>query len=71
MTVVQEPRYTAAKAYVGGAIAALVAGLGVIFTGLDDGIISQQEWVGAAIATLVALGGVFGGVYATANKLKG
>jgi hypothetical protein len=56
---------------VGGAIAALVAGLGVIFTGLDDNLITQQEWIGAAIATLVALGGVFGGVYATTNKLKG
>lgn len=61
---------TAAKAYVGAAIAALVAGLGVVFTGLDDGLISQQEWVGAAIATLVALGGVFGGVYATTNHVK-
>lgn len=61
--------WTAAKAYVGAAIAAAVAGLGVVFTGLDDGVISQQEWVGAAIATLVALGGTFGGVYVTSNKL--
>ena len=48
MTVVQEPHYTAAKAYVGGAIAALVAGLGVVFTGLDDNVITQQEWIGRA-----------------------
>lgn len=60
----------AAKAYIGGAIAAFVAALGVVFTGLDDGTVSQQEWVGAAIAFLVAAGGVFGGVYATPNTPK-
>lgn len=57
------------KAYVGAVIAAAVAGLGVIFTGLDDNVITQQEWVGASIATLVALGSVFGGVYATSNRV--
>jgi hydroxymethylpyrimidine/phosphomethylpyrimidine kinase len=70
-TVVSEPQYTAAKAIVGATIAAAVAGLGVMFTGLDDGIISAQEWIGTAIATLTALGATFGGVYATTNKLKG
>ena len=61
--------FSAAKAIVGSVIAAAVAGLGVVFTGLDDGVISQQEWVGATIATLVALGGTFGGVYATTNRI--
>lgn len=61
-------KVSAAKAYVGAAIAAAVAVLGVIASGLDDGVISTQEGVFAAIAGLVALSGVFGGVYATTNK---
>lgn len=64
----ETPRYTAAKAYVGAGIAAVVAGLGVAATALDDGTVSAQEGIYIAIAFLVSLGGVFGGVYATANK---
>lgn len=62
------PKVSAAKAYVGSAIAAVVATLGVIATALDDNAISAQEGTYAAIAGLLALGGVFGGVYATTNK---
>ena len=60
----------AAKAYIGAAIAALVAGLSVLFTALDDGTVTQQEGVSIAIAVLVSLGAVFGGVYATPNAPK-
>lgn len=59
---------TAAKAYVGAGIAAVVAVLGVVASGLDDGVISTQEGVFAAIAGLVSLGGVFPAVYYTTNK---
>ncbi len=59
---------TAAKAYVGAGIAAVVAGLSTAVTALDDGVISAQEGIGIAIAVLVSIGGVFGGVYATTNK---
>jgi hypothetical protein len=44
-----------AKAVVG----ALVAFLGGIAMGLDDGTITAQEWVYAAIAGLTALGAVW------------
>lgn len=45
-----------AKAIVGAA----VAGLGAAGTALTDGVVSGQEWVAIASATLVALGVVFG-----------
>lgn len=45
-----------AKAFVGAA----VAGLGAAGTALTDGVISGQEWVAIASATIVALGVVFG-----------
>lgn len=63
-----ETKVSAAKAYVGAFIAAAVAVLGVLGSGLDDGVISAQEGVFAASAGLVALGAVFGGVYRTTNK---
>lgn len=59
---------TAAKAYVGAVIAAAVAGLSSAVVALDDGAISAQEGITIAIAVLVSLGGVFGGVFATTNK---
>lgn len=58
----------ATKAYVGAAIAAIVAGLSTAVTALEDGTISAQEGIGITIAVLVSIGSVFGGVYATTNK---
>lgn len=59
---------TATKAYIGSGIAAVVAGLSTAVTALDDGVISAQEGITIAIAVLVSIGGVFGGVYAATNK---
>ena len=59
---------TATKAYIGAGIAAVVAGLSTAVTALDDGLISAQEGITIAIAVLVSIGGVFGGVYAATNK---
>lgn len=44
-----------AKAVVG----AVVAGLGVLLTALDDDAVSASEWVAVAIATLTALAAVW------------
>lgn len=60
----------AAKAYIGAAIAAAVAGLAVLDAALEDGAVSPQETVRIAVAVLVSLGAVFGGVYATPNTPK-
>lgn len=62
--------YTAAKAYVGAGIAAVVAGLATLYTALDDNIVTGQEAVAIASAVLISLGTVFGGVYATTNVPK-
>lgn len=61
-------KVSAAKAYVGAAIAAIGAGLGALATALDDGVVNSQEATFIAIAVVTTLGGVFGGVYATTNK---
>jgi hypothetical protein len=45
--------------YAKAIIGALIAGLTAIATALTDGGVSASEWVTAAIATLVALGGVY------------
>ena len=45
--------------YAKAVIGALIAGLTAIGTALTDGGISPAEWVAAAIAFLVALGGVY------------
>lgn len=64
------PGKEAAKAYVGAALAAISAGLAVLFTSLDDNVITGQEWVGTAAAVVAALVAVFGGVYVTPNTPK-
>lgn len=64
------PGKDAAKAYVGAGLAAISAGLAVLFTSLDDNVITGQEWVGTAAAVVAALVAVFGGVYVTPNKPK-
>lgn len=45
--------------YAKAVIGALVAGLGILGEGLTDGSLSGQEWIAAAIAALIALGGVY------------
>lgn len=62
------PGKEALKAYVGAGLAAVAAGLAVLFTSLDDNVISAQEWVGVASAVVASLVAVFGGVYLTPNK---
>jgi hypothetical protein len=50
---------TAVAPYLKAVTAALVAGLGVVATGLDNDGLSGQEWVYAVIAFLVGLGAVW------------
>ena len=61
---------TAAKAWVAGGIGVAVAFLGGLTTALTDNVVTPVEWTIIASTTLVAAGGLFGGVYATPNKLK-
>jgi hypothetical protein len=50
---------SAVAPYLKAVTAALVAGLGVVATGLDNNGLSGQEWVYAVIAFLVGLGAVW------------
>lgn len=45
--------------YLKAIVGSLVAGLGVLATGLDDDTISSQEYLYAAIAFLTALGAIY------------
>lgn len=51
-------------AYAKALTGALVAGLAVLATSLDNDVVTAQEWIYAAIAFLTALGAV----YAIPNK---
>lgn len=64
------PGLEAAKAYVGAFLAALAAGLAVLFTSLDDQVVSTQEWVGVGSAVVASLVTVFGAVYVTPNAAR-
>lgn len=61
---------TATKAWVGSAITVALGGLGAVAVALTDNVVTVQEWVTIAVATLTAAGGVFGGVYAAVNRPK-
>lgn len=66
----QPVKTTAAKAIVGGVVATGVAFLGSLGVALEDGVVNGVEWVTISLATLIAFGGVFGGVYQTTNRVK-
>lgn len=61
---------TATKAYIGAGIGTAVAFLGSLGVALTDNVITPAEWITATVVGLTALGTVFGGVYATTNKVK-
>ena len=46
--------------YLKAIVGALIAGLGSLYQALDNGTVTAQEWVAVAIATLAALGVVWG-----------
>jgi hypothetical protein len=46
--------------YLKAIVGALIAGLGSLYQALDKGGVTAQEWVAVAIATLAALGVVWG-----------
>lgn len=47
-------------AYLKAITGALIAGLGSLYQALDNEAVTAQEWVAVAIATLAALGIVWG-----------
>lgn len=67
---VETPKTKATKAILGAAVATAVAFLGALSTALDDGAVTGQEWISIALATIIALGGVGGLVYAIPNRPK-
>lgn len=69
-TVVNETNFTSAKAWVAGGIGVAVAFLGALTVALTDGAVTPIEWTVIGSTTLVAAGGLFGGVYATPNTIK-
>lgn len=48
------------SAYLKSIVGALVAGLGSLYQALDNGNVSTQEWTAVALATLAALGVIYG-----------
>jgi hypothetical protein len=64
---------TSTKAVVAAAAATVLAFLGSLQVALtSDNVVTGSEWVTVAIATVAAVGGVFGFTYtAPANKPKG
>lgn len=67
----------AQKAYVGAAVAGVIAFLGAVLAGLQSlgggsglGDLDAAVWITAIIAALTALGGTGAGVYTVENKPK-
>lgn len=62
---------TKTKAIVAGVVAVVTTFLTGLSVALEDGTVSQSEWLTVAIATVGAFGAVFAGTYAApANKPK-
>lgn len=58
------------KAWVAGGSATVLAFLGGLSVGLEDGVVNSTEWVTIAILTVTAFAGVFGTTYAApANRV--
>ena len=62
---------TKTKAVVASVVAVVTTFLTGVSVALEDGAVSQNEWLTVAIATVGAFGAVFAGTYAApANKPK-
>lgn len=58
------------KAWVAGGSATVLAFLGGLSVGLEDGVVNSTEWVTIAILTVTAFAGVFTSTYAApANRV--
>jgi hypothetical protein len=53
--------------YLKAVAAAVVTGLGSLQVAYLDNVVTREEWIGVAVATVVALGGV----WAVPNQQKG
>ena len=47
-------------AYLKALIGSVIAGLGSLYQALDNGTVTAQEWTAVALATLAALGVIYG-----------
>lgn len=60
---------TAAKAWVAGAVGVALAALWVFQPAVAAGEVNGGTWLNAIIAALVSFGALFGGTYATPNRV--
>lgn len=72
-----DTKYKATKAWVGAAVATVVAFLGAVLAGLQEvgpdsglGDLDAAVWITATIAALTAFGGTGAAVYQVENKPK-
>jgi hypothetical protein len=70
MTHAAPPTYTASKAWAGATISIVLGFLASLITALADDKVTAVEWLIATVAALTIAGSVFGGVYATTNRVK-
>jgi hypothetical protein len=60
------------KAWVAGGVAVVTTFLTGVSVALEDGAVTQSEWLTVAIATVGSFGAVFAGTYAAPkNQYKG
>lgn len=66
----EEPKTTAAKAYVAAGASAVIAFLGAVIVGLDDNVLTTAEWLTAAVAGITASGITGVATWAVPNRPK-